>query len=112
MSTNQFIPVKTKFKEPYIKFGKNESKLETKSQMINRIAELSEANKELEIALRLACERLKYFEELQDQEMGVTEFFGEPIDYDIEAFIEEFHNLAKYEMNKEVLIYVRQRHCD
>ena len=49
----------------------------------------------IEKALELACERVKYFEELQDKEMGHFEFFGYDADYDLKAIIEQYKEQAK-----------------
>ena len=49
-------------------------------------------------ALELACERIKYFEQQQDLEMGVIEFFGKEIDYKVDAIVENYINEAKEEL--------------
>lgn len=48
-----------------------------------------------EKALELACERVKYFEEMQDREMGHFEFFGYDIEYNLQAIIEQYKQQAK-----------------
>ena len=53
----------------------------------------------LEKALELACERLKYFEEMQDNEMGFTEMFGYTSQYDLQEIIDSYMKQAK-EMGK------------
>jgi histidinol dehydrogenase len=54
-----------------------------------------------EKALELACERVKYFEEMQDKEMGFSEFFGYDSDYDLKAIIEQYKEQAKEMMKSE-----------
>lgn len=54
----------------------------------------------VEKALELACERVKYFEEMQDKEMGFSEFFGYDSNYDLQAIIEQYKEYAK-EMLKD-----------
>ena len=54
-----------------------------------------------EKALELACERVKYFEEMQDKEMGFSEFFGYDSDYDLQAIIEQYKEQAKEMMKSE-----------
>jgi hypothetical protein len=54
-----------------------------------------------EKALELACERVKYFEELQDKEMGHFELFGYDTDYDLQAIIEQYKDQAKEMMKSE-----------
>jgi hypothetical protein len=55
----------------------------------------------LKKALELACERIKYFEQQQDLEMGVIEFFGQEIDYDVNAIVENYINDAKEMLKNE-----------
>ena len=45
-------------------------------------------------ALELACERVKYFEEMQDREMGFFEFFGYDNEYDLQSIIEQYKQQA------------------
>ena len=54
-----------------------------------------------EKALELACERVKYFEEMQDREMGFSEFFGYDSDYDLKAIIEQYKEQARETMKSE-----------
>lgn len=54
-----------------------------------------------EKALELACERVKYFEEMQDKEMGFYEFFGYDSDYDLKAIIEQYKQQAKEMLGNE-----------
>lgn len=55
----------------------------------------------LEKALELACERVKYFEEMQDREMGFEDFFGYESNYDLQAIIEQYKEQAKEELKSE-----------
>ena len=48
-----------------------------------------------EKALELACERVKYFEEMQDREMGHFEFFGYENEYDLQAIVKNYIDKAK-----------------
>ena len=54
-----------------------------------------------EKALELACERVKYFEEMQDKEMGHFEFFGYDNEYDLQAIIEQYKQQAKEMLENE-----------
>lgn len=54
-----------------------------------------------EKALELACERVKYFEEMQDKEMGFYEFFGYDSNYDLQAIIEQYKEQAKEMLENE-----------
>ena len=54
-----------------------------------------------EKALELACERVKYFEELQDKEMGFYEFFGYESNYDLQGIIEQYKEQAEKEVKGE-----------
>ena len=65
------------------------------------IKELEEENQQLIKALELACERVKYFEEMQDKEMGFYEFFGYDSDYDLKALIEQYKQQAKEMLENE-----------
>ena len=69
--------------------------------LYERNIELREENQQLkqqlaitEKALELACERVKYFEEMQDREMGHFEFFGYDNEYDLQAIIEQYKQQA------------------
>lgn len=53
--------------------------------------EIQDLNK----ALEMACERVKYFEEIQDKEMGFYDFFGYESNYDLQAIIEQYKQQAK-----------------
>ena len=74
----------------------------------NKIAdleqELSELKQQLAIiekALELACERVKYFEELQDKEMGHFELFGYDSNYDLQGIIKQYKEQAKEMLENE-----------
>jgi hypothetical protein len=41
-------------------------------------------------ALKEACERVKYFEELQDREMGFKDFFGYDSVYDLDSICNQY----------------------
>ena len=78
------------------------------NQQSKRIKELENENQQLkqqlcitEKALELACERVKYFEEMQDKEMGFYEFFGYDSDYDLKAIIEQYKEQAKEMLENE-----------
>lgn len=51
-------------------------------------------------ALELACERVKYFEEMQDNEMGFTEMFGYTSQYDLQEIIDSYMKQAKEQENE------------
>ena len=66
--------------------------------------QITDLQKQLAItekALELACERVKYFEEMQDKEMGFYEFFGYDSDYDLKAIIEQYKQQAKEMLENE-----------
>ena len=70
----------------------------------NWIEETTQLKQQLAItekALELACERVKYFEEMQDKEMGFYEFFGYDSDYDLKAIIEQYKQQAKEILENE-----------
>ncbi len=71
---------------------------EEKDQQIN---DLQKQLAITEKALELACERVKYFEEMQDKEMGFYEFFGYDSDYDLKAIIEQYKQQAKEMLENE-----------
>ena len=73
----------------------------TKNQLVVYIKSLHKEIKELEKALELACERVKYFKQQQDLEMGVIEFFEHEIDYDVNAIVEDFIKQAKEMLENE-----------
>lgn len=66
----------------------------------DKIAELQQQLELTEKALELACERVKYFEQMQDREMGVVEFFGQEIDYDLQSIIEQYKKQAEKEIKE------------
>ena len=73
----------------------------TKDQLVIYIKSLHKEIKTLNKALELACERVKYFEELQDKEMGHFEFFSYDSNYDLQAIIEQYKEQAKEMMKSE-----------
>ena len=71
------------------------SYLENENQQLKQQLAITEK------ALELACERVKYFEEMQDKEMGFYEFFGYDSDYDLKAIIEQYKQQAKEILENE-----------
>ena len=71
------------------------SYLENENQQLKQQLAITEK------ALELACERVKYFEEMQDKEMGFYEFFGYDSDYDLKAIIEQYKEQAKEMLENE-----------
>ena len=67
----------------------------------NELIDCLKGHKILQKALELACERVKYFEEMQDREMGHFEFFGYDNEYDLQAIIEQYKEQAKEIMKSE-----------
>ena len=67
----------------------------------NKIADLQHRLEVAEKALELACERVKYFEEMQDREMGHFELFGYDNEYDLQAIIEQYKQQAKEMLENE-----------
>ena len=83
-----------------------DKKIETNS--LNGFEKLIQENQQLkqqlaitEKALELACERVKYFEEMQDKEMGFYEFFGYDSNYDLKAIIEQYKQQVKEMLENE-----------
>ena len=72
----------------------NNTFLMENSKMTGEIKDLQSQLAIAEKALELACERVKYFEELQDKEMGHFEFFGYDNEYDLQAIIEQYKQQA------------------
>lgn len=68
--------------------------LKEKDDEIAEFKDKVEKVETLEKALELACERIKYFEQQQDIEMGHRELFGYDIDYDVSAIVENYINDA------------------
>ena len=66
-----------------------------------RIAELKKQLAITEKALELACEKVKYFEEIQDKEMGHFELFGYDNEYDLQVIIEQYKQQAKEMLENE-----------
>ena len=75
--------------------------LNIKNKLINENHQLKQQLAITEKALELACERVKYFEEMQDKEMGFYEFFGYDSDYDLKAIIEQYKQQAKEMLENE-----------
>ena len=75
-------------------FSKREL-LRVKQNQDEQILDLQHKLKVAEKALELACERVKYFEEMQDKEMGFSEFFGYESNYDLQAIIEQYKEQAQ-----------------
>jgi hypothetical protein len=80
-------------------------KLYSKKELWDRIQEKNKIIEELdhkieilEKTLELACERVKYFEEMQDKEMGFKDFFGYESDYDLQTIIEQYKEQAESEL--------------
>lgn len=71
------------------------------NQLDEQIADLQHKLKVSEIATRLACERVKYFEEMQDREMGFEDFFGYESNYDLQSIIEQYKEQAEKEVKGE-----------
>lgn len=66
-----------------------------------QISDLQYKLKVAEIATKLACERVKYFEEMQDREMGFEDLFGYESNYDLQAIIEQYKEQAEKEIKGE-----------
>ena len=65
-----------------------------------QIIDLQHKLKVAEIATKLACERVKYFEEMQDREMGFEDFFGYESNYDLQGIIEQYKEQAEKEVKE------------
>ena len=65
------------------------------------LADLQHKLKVAEIATKLACERVKYFEEMQDREMGFEDLFGYESNYDLQSIIEQYKEQAEKEVKGE-----------
>ena len=79
----------------------NNTFLMENSKMAGELKDLQKQLVITEKALELACERVKYFEEMQDKEMGFYEFFGYDSDYDLKAIIEQYKQQAKETLENE-----------
>lgn len=75
--------------------------LKVKQNQDEQIADLQYKLKVSEIATKLACERVKYFEEMQDREMGFEDFFGYESNYDLQGIIEQYKEQAEKEVKGE-----------
>ena len=79
------------------------------SNLIKEFAEekdqqITDLQKQLAItekALELACERVKYFEEMQDREMGFDDFFGYESNYDLQGIVEQYKEQVEKEIKGE-----------
>lgn len=80
---------------------RNEAKEELLKNVVMYMDYLEKEVAFMNKALELACERVKYFEEMQDREMGFSEFFGYDSDYDLKAIIEQYKEQAKEMMKDE-----------
>lgn len=92
----------------YLNFKTNMAIWEGELNYKNKIAELEQELAELkhklkvsEIATKLACERVKYFEEMQDREMGFEDLFGYESNYDLQGIIEQYKEQAEKEVKGE-----------
>ena len=74
---------------------------DARKRFVEEVKELKQQLAISEKALELACERVKYFEEMQDKEMGFYEFFGYDSDYDLKAIIEQYKQQAKEMLENE-----------
>lgn len=81
-------------------FSKREL-LRVKQNQDEQIADLQHKLKVAEIATKLACERVKYFEEMQDREMGFEDLFGYESNYDLQGIIEQYKEQAEKEVKGE-----------
>lgn len=66
-----------------------------------QIADLQHRLEVAEKALELACGGLKYFKEMLDREMGLNDFFGYEINYDLQGIIEQYKGQAEKEVKGE-----------
>lgn len=64
-------------------------------EILEYISDLQHKLKVSEIATKLACERVKYFEEMQDREMGFEDLFGYESNYDLQGIIEQYKEQAE-----------------
>lgn len=66
-----------------------------------QITDLRHKLKVAEIATKLACERVKYFEEMQDREMGFEDLFGYESNYDLQGIMDDYIDQAEKEVKGE-----------
>ena len=71
------------------------------ANMRNELADLQHKLKVSEIATKLACERVKCFEEMQDREMGFEDFFGYESNYDLQGIMDNYIEQAEKELKGE-----------
>ena len=74
---------------------------DARKRFVEEVKELKQQLAISEKSLELACERVKYFEEMQDREMGHFEFFGYDNEYDLQAIIEQYKQQAKEMLENE-----------
>lgn len=74
---------------------------EQPKELAKQIANLQSQLAITEKALELACERVKYFGEMQDKEMGFYDFFGYESNYDFVAIIKQYKQQAKEVLENE-----------
>ena len=88
--------------EKYVQVLKDNNLL---NEQINQLEQENQQLKQqlaiTEKALELACERVKYFEEMQDKEMGFYDFFGYESNYDLVAIIKQYKQQAKEMLQNE-----------
>ena len=77
------------------------SDVEIISNKDQQLADLQHKLKVSEMTTKLACERVKYFEEMQDREMGFEDFFGYESKYDLQEIIEQYKEQAEKEIKGE-----------
>ena len=70
------------------------------NQLDEQISDLQHKLEVAEIATKLACERVKYFEEMQDREMGFEDLFGYESNYDLQGIIKQYKEQAEKEIAK------------
>ena len=71
------------------------------NQLDEQISDLQHRLEVAEKALKKACERVKYFEEMQDKEMGFDDFFGYESNYDLQGIIEQYKEQVEKEIKGE-----------
>lgn len=93
------------YKELRIKLDKCETELANAESIVSYLEYENQNFIEqliiVERALELACERVKYFEEMQDKEMGYFELFGCDSNYNLQSIIEQYKQQAMEILNNE-----------
>ena len=79
----------------------NKTFLMENSKMAGELKDLQNQLAITEKALELACEKVKYFEEMQDREMGFEDLFGYESNYDLQGIIEQYKEQAEKEVKGE-----------